>query len=134
MTLAPLSPWGGEKKLAPSAYLPIRAWQSVLTVLIFFNPEPFFELRQLLCDEFSFRSCVVTFPIQRGIEPTNVEAHHLWPPTRVSDNIRRQNPDASAKVRHAHRGARFIQNQGYGCQRLFAALDPVSPLPTKLPS
>jgi hypothetical protein len=43
-----------------------------------------------LCDEFSIRLRAVAFPIQRGIEPTNVEARHLWPPTRVPTNATSQ--------------------------------------------
>jgi hypothetical protein len=45
----------GTKKLLPSAFMLKRAWQSAFTVLVFFNREPFFELRQLLRDEFSIR-------------------------------------------------------------------------------
>jgi hypothetical protein len=50
-----------------------------LAVVVFFNPEPFFELRQLLRDEFSFRLRAVAFPIQRRIEPTNMETRHVTP-------------------------------------------------------
>jgi len=57
------------------------ARQSAFTVLEFFNREPFFGLRQFLCYEFSLPLAGVAFPMQRGIEPTNVEARHLWPPT-----------------------------------------------------
>ena len=68
--------FNGTKKLVPSAYSLIRA---LLIVLEFFNPEAFVDLRQSLRDEFSIRLRAVAFPIQRGIEPTNVEARHLWP-------------------------------------------------------
>jgi len=55
------------------------ARQSAFTVLEFFNREPFFGLRQFLGDKFSFPLAGVAFPMQRGIEPTNVEARHLCP-------------------------------------------------------
>jgi hypothetical protein len=45
----------GTKKLLPSAFLLKRAWQSAFTVLVFFDREPFFDLGQLLRDEFSIR-------------------------------------------------------------------------------
>ena len=64
----------GTKKLVPSAYLPIRA---VLSVLEFYNPELFVDLRESLRGEFSTRQRAVAFPIQGGIKPTNMEARHV---------------------------------------------------------
>ena len=52
-----------EPRLLPSAYLPIRA---VLSVLEFYNPELFVDLRESLRGEFSTRQRPVAFPIQRN--------------------------------------------------------------------
>jgi len=63
------------------------ARQSAFTVLEFFNREPFFGLRQFLGDKFSFPLAGVAFPMQRGIEPTNVEARHLCPQDCADETI-----------------------------------------------
>src|SRR6516162_8655660 len=64
----------------PSVLLLKRALQGVLPILILFDCVPFFELCQLFCDAFSIRQRAVTFPIQLGIGPTNMEARHCAPP------------------------------------------------------
>ena len=97
----------------PSALLLKRAF---LTIRVFFNPEPFSDPHQLLRDEFSLRLRAVTFPVQGGVEPPNMEALHLCPQaTRfrccritlgqtkwrrlTASRLRPQNADASAKIR-----------------------------------
>ena len=93
-----------ERGLVPSRLSLKRARQRALTVLEFFNREPFFKLRQILRDEFGFRQRAMTFPIQRGIEPTNMEACHCYPQRsrRLGNtplSLRPQDASASAKER-----------------------------------
>jgi hypothetical protein len=69
-----------QDTLDGNAFVLKRAWQSAWTVLIDLDRVPFVKLRQLLRSEFSIGLRAVTFPIQRRIGPTDVEASHLRPP------------------------------------------------------